>query len=466
MRRRDASEHTRRDFLKMLSVAAGAAMVPGTILGRRRSSRKPNVVLIFTDDQGSIDVNCYGAKDLYTENLDRLAAEGTRFTQFYVGAPVCSPSRAALMTGRYPRHAGLLGNAPSHKGREGMPTEQVTISEMMKEAGYVTGHVGKWHLGYTPETMPNGQGYDYSFGHMGGCIDNYSHFFYWVPPNTHDLWRNGEEVWRDGEFFGDLMVDECKTFIDRNKHESFFLYWAINMPHYPLQGTEKWRKKYEHLDAPRRMYAEFISTMDEMVGEVVGHLDRLGLRDDTIIIYLSDHGHSVEARTFGGGGDSGDFRGHKFTLWEGGIRVPCIVSWPSRIPRGVVRSQMADDIADHLIHRGNKLGIHPARSIEMPILLSPFLGPLQGIMRHVDRPIEEEGFAFIPVDELLALIDHEIAEELAVVPDLLAVAPQIMRVGRHPIEEVRIIVDAPAHVPKGIIVAPLVLHHLSSLSLF
>ena len=166
----DAGKHTRRGFLKTLCAAAGTLMIPPAAFGRRRSARKPNVVLIFTDDQGTIDVNCYGAKDLYTDNLDALAARGTRFTQFYVGAPVCSPSRAALLTGRYPRHAGLLGNAPSHKGREGMPSKQVTIAEMMKSAGYATGHVGKWHLGYTPETMPNGQGYDYSFGHMGGCI--------------------------------------------------------------------------------------------------------------------------------------------------------------------------------------------------------------------------------------------------------------------------------------------------------
>ncbi len=337
-------KQTRRDFLKVLGLAAGSLMMPQAVFGRQQAARKPNVVLIFTDDQGSIDVNCYGAKDLYTANLDRLAAEGTRFTQFYVGAPVCSPSRAALMTGRYPRCAGLLSNAPSDKGRPGMPAEQVTIAEMMKSAGYATGHVGKWHLGYTPETMPNGQGYDYSFGHMGGCIDNYSHFFYWQGPNRHDLWRNGTEVWHDGEFFGDLMVDECKGFIDGHKNEPFFLYWAINMPHYPLQGKEKWRKKYEHLDAPRKMYAAFISTMDDMIGEVVRHLDKSGLRENTLIIWLSDHGHSVEQRTFGGGGNSGDYRGHKFTLWEGGLRVPCIVSWPGRIPQNAVRNQMAASI--------------------------------------------------------------------------------------------------------------------------
>ena len=337
-------EQTRRDFLKVLGLTAGSLMIPKAVFGMQKAARKPNVLLIFTDDQGSIDVNCYGAKDLYTENLDRLAADGTRFTQFYVGAPVCSPSRAALMTGRYPQRAGVPGNVSSQKGHTGMPTEQVTIAEMMKSAGYVTGHVGKWHLGYTPETMPNGQGYDYSFGHMGGCIDNYSHFFYWQGPNRHDLWRNGQENWKDGEFFGDLMVDECKNFIDGHKDEPFFLYWAINMPHYPLQGKEKWRKKYEHLDAPRKMYAAFVSTMDEMVGEVVRHLDESGLRENTLIIWLSDHGHSVEQRTFGGGGNSGDYRGHKFTLWEGGIRIPCIVSWPGRIPQNAVRRQMAASI--------------------------------------------------------------------------------------------------------------------------
>jgi arylsulfatase A-like enzyme len=337
------SVESRRNFLKRLTAAAGAALAPAVLMGQTRK-RPPNVLLIFTDDQGSIDVNCYGAKDLITPHLDRLAREGTRFSQFYVAAPVCSPSRAALMTGRYPQRAGVPGNVSSQPGRDGMPTEQVTMAEIMKAAGYVTGHVGKWHLGYTPQTMPNGQGYDYSFGHMGGCIDNYSHFFYWQGPNRHDLWRNGHEVWQDGEFFGNLMVDECKRFIDHNKTRPFFLYWAINMPHYPLQSIRKWRERYKHLEAPRRMYAAFVSTLDEMIGEVVTHLDGLGLREDTLIVFLSDHGHSQEVRTFSGGGNPGPYRGHKFTLWEGGIRVPCIVSWPGRVPKNVVRGQVAISI--------------------------------------------------------------------------------------------------------------------------
>ena len=201
--------------------------------------------------------------------MDALAKRGVRFTQFYAAAPVCSRSRAGLMTGRVPQRAGVPGNVSSAHGHAGMPTEEVTIAEMMKSAGYATGHVGKWHLGYTKETMPNGQGFDQSFGHMGGCIDNYSHFFYWNGPNRHDLWQNGKEVWRDGEFFPDLMVQECNRFLEANREKPFFLYWAINVPHYPLQGTEAWRKRYETLPDPRRKYAAFVSTLDEKVGEVL-----------------------------------------------------------------------------------------------------------------------------------------------------------------------------------------------------
>ena len=269
------------------------------------ADRKPNVIVIYSDDQGTVDLGCYGSKDLETPHLDKLAARGVRFTQMYSPSAICSASRAGLLTGRFPARAGVPGNVSSQKGKPGMPAEEVTIAEMMKAAGYATGHIGKWHLGYTPETMPNAQGFDYSFGHMGGCIDNYSHFFYWNGPNRHDLWRNGEEIWEDGVFFGDSMVREAKGFIEKNKEKPFFVYWAINFPHYPLQGKEKWRKRYAHLESPRRMYNAFVSTMDEMIGEVLGKVDELGLREDTLVIFQSDHGHSTEERTFFGGRQSG-----------------------------------------------------------------------------------------------------------------------------------------------------------------
>jgi arylsulfatase A len=308
----------------------------------KAAPRKPNVILILTDDQGSVDAHCYGANDLVTPAIDSLAKRGLRFTQFYAAAPVCSPSRAGLLTGRYPLRAGLTTNASSQPGgREGMPASEVTIAEMLKTAGYATAHLGKWHLGYRPEMMPNAQGFDYSFGHMGGCIDNFSHFFYWQGPNRHDLYRNGQEVHDNGVFFADLMVAEASRFIEQNKNRPFFLYFALNVPHYPYQGDRKWLERYKHLPYPRNLYAAFVSTLDERIGALLKRLDQLRLREKTIVIFQSDHGHSTEERAHGGGGSAGPYRGAKFSLFEGGIRVPAIISWPGHLPQGEVRHQLA-----------------------------------------------------------------------------------------------------------------------------
>ncbi len=303
-------------------------------------AKPPNVVLIYSDDQGAIDLNCYGATDLITPHLDALARRGVRFTQFYAPSAICSASRAGLMTGRFPVRAGVPGNVSSTRGEAGMPTGEITVAEWFQNHGYRTGHVGKWHLGYTPETMPNGQGFEHSFGHMGGCIDNYSHFFYWQGPNRHDLWRNGEEIFADGRYFPDLMVEECRRFVADADERPFFLYWAINVPHYPLQATDEWRRRYAELPYPRNLYAAFLSTMDEKIGDVFSELDRLGLRETTIIVFQSDHGHSTEERTHFGGGNSGPYRGAKGCLFEGGLRVPAIVSWPGVIPEDVVRESL------------------------------------------------------------------------------------------------------------------------------
>jgi arylsulfatase A-like enzyme len=331
----------RREFL----AATIAALAASTITGRASAEpvRKPNVILIYTDDQGSVDLGCYGAKDLHTPNLDTLAAEGVRFTQFYAPSPVCSPSRAGMLTGRYPLTAGVPGNCSSTQGDPCLPPPEVTIAEMMKAAGYATGHVGKWHLGYSPETMPNAQGFDYSFGHMGGCIDNHSHFFYWSGPNRHDLWENGTETYRDGEFFGDLMVEKAGEFIETHQADPFFLYLAINMPHYPYQGDVDWLRRYreEGVAYPRDLYGAFISTLDARIGQVLAKLDALQLRDDTIVIFQSDQGHSTEERAHFGGGSAGPYRGCKFSLFEGGIRIPAIIRWPGHVPTGEVRDQIA-----------------------------------------------------------------------------------------------------------------------------
>jgi len=318
-----------------LSLLFGGFLLPPAV------AAKPNILLIYTDDQGSVDARCYGARDLTTPTMDKLAASGVRFTQMLAPAPVCSPSRAGLLGGCIPMRLGAPGNISSSRGGKGLAPQLHLLPELLRDAGYRTHHVGKWHLGYTDETMPNAQGFETSFGHMGGCIDNYSHFFYWAGPNRHDLWRNGREVWHDGEGFGELMVKEAKAVIARKDERPFFIYWAINWPHYPLQGFDKWRAHYRDrkLPHPRDKYAAFVSSMDELIGQVIKHLESTGKRNDTIVILQSDHGHSVEERTFGGGGSSGPYRGHKFSFLEGGLRVPSIVSWPGTLPEGEVRSQ-------------------------------------------------------------------------------------------------------------------------------
>lgn len=324
------------------------------------AGRKPNVIVIMTDDQGSIDANCFGAKDLVTPGIDLLASRGIRFTQFYSAAPVCSPSRAGLLTGRYPWLAGMETNgaAPPSESINNLTqmdvrktdqpdtpslfAKQTTMAEMFKAAGYATGHVGKWHLDAGPGSKPLDQGFDYSFGHMGGCIDNYGHIFYWSGFNRHDLWENNQRVRLDGQFFPDLMVKKAARFIEKHKAQPFFLYFAMNLPHYPYQGDAKWIEHYDKAGVPypRNIYAAFVSTLDARMKELINLIDQHGLTSDTIIIFQSDNGYSTEERAHAGGGSSGPYRGAKFSLFEGGIRLPAVISWPGKLPQGETRDQM------------------------------------------------------------------------------------------------------------------------------
>ena len=254
-------------------------------LSYAQNEQKPNVIVIYTDDQGAIDLGSYGAKDIYSPNIDKLASEGTRFTQAYVAAPVCAPSRAALLTGKYPQNAEVTGNTSATPGSQGLPNYQYTLAELFKDNGYATAHIGKWHLGMSEESSPNSQGFDYSFGHLRGCIDNYSHYFYWEGPNIHDLYENGKEVFFEGEYFPDLASNKAIQYVESHKNMPFFMYYAINMPHYPYQPTKKWRDYYKDVKKPRGDYAAFISTIDERIGFLIDKLDQLGIRDNTIIVY-------------------------------------------------------------------------------------------------------------------------------------------------------------------------------------
>ncbi len=322
---------SRRQCLSTLGQAAAALTAGPLLVGGAGAQRPPNVVLILSDDQGSTDLGCYGATNLHTPNLDGLAGDGLRFTQFYVNAPACMPSRSALMTGRH-----FVRSLSS----DGMSGDEVTIAEMLKGAGYRTGCFGKWHLGHPESMEPLAQGFDEFLGFKVGAMDNYSHFFYYGGPNRHVLRRNLEPYREDGVYFPDIVAREAERFIDDNQASPFFLYLPLNQPHYPLQPEARFLDRYQGVaDVARRYQMASLTSMDERIGRVLRRLDDRGLRQDTIVLFLSDHGHSREERTFGGGGRSTPFTGHKGTLREGGIRVPCLLSAPGRVPSSQVRDQ-------------------------------------------------------------------------------------------------------------------------------
>ncbi|MDR1492571.1 MAG: sulfatase-like hydrolase/transferase [Planctomycetaceae bacterium] len=317
-------------------------------------NRRPNVILIYSDDHGSLDLGCYGAKDIISPNLDDLAKHGVRFTQMYAPAPVCSASRAGLMTGKFPARAGVPGNVSIMYSRPGMPTKETTLGELFQSAGYTTGLFGKWHLGYSQDTVPSAQGFDESYGMHGGVIDSYSHYTGYEGPNRHDLWKNGKEVFEPGKYFPKRLTDECIEFIKKHREKPFFAYVAFNIAHYPVEpSVESW-EDYENIEeqkvpfanefpstvSVRRLYASFITDMDKQIGRIIKTINDEGLRDDTIIIFQADQGSSFEERTGYGGGWSGIYRGGKFSLFEGGIRVVSIISWSGKIPENTVRNQI------------------------------------------------------------------------------------------------------------------------------
>ena len=313
---------------------------------------KPNVIIFYTDDQGTMDANCYGATDLYTPAIDSLAQDGIRFTRAYAHT-VCCPSRAALLTGRYPQRGGVnewTDNHPYIGNKICMNLDEPTIARTLQRNGYKTALFGKWHLGADLNHCPTEFGFDEFYGHRGGFIDNYQHQFLHSHPSRppfHDLWRDKQEIFEDGSYFPDLVVREARRFLHENSAEPFFLYLPFNLPHYPYQADEKFTGMYEELPYPRNLYAPMVTTVDDRIGQVLATIDELGIRENTLIIYMSDNGHSTESANnwgveygaHGGGGYAGEWAGHKGTFYEGGIRVPAIVSMPGTVPRGETRNQ-------------------------------------------------------------------------------------------------------------------------------
>ncbi|HOX38634.1 MAG TPA: sulfatase-like hydrolase/transferase [Candidatus Brocadiia bacterium] len=313
---------------------------------------KPNFIIFLTDDQGYGDLSCMGATDFSTPNLDRVAASGCRFTDWYSNSPVCSPSRASLMTGRYPGNAGVRSILAGHRMTTGLPKKVPTLATALKELGYATGMFGKWHLGLADGSRPSDHGFDEWFGFLAGCIDYYSHIFYWGmnhggPGNdpTHDLWDNNREIFENGRYFTELITERAVAFIRRmaQRGEPFFLYVPYNAPHYPMHAPRKYLDRFPNLPPDRRIMAAMISAVDDSVGAIMAEVAKRGMTDNTLVFFQSDNGPSRETRNWLDGrqdpyygGTAGKLKGHKFSLYEGGIRMPALMSWPDKIPPGQV----------------------------------------------------------------------------------------------------------------------------------
>jgi len=322
-------------------------------------AEQPNVIIFYTDDQGTLDTGAYGSKDLYTPNMDILAAEGVRFTQAYAHV-VCCPSRAMMMTGRYPQRSGIVGwTQGDRNGKEkiNLPKSEVTIAEVLKTKGYKTGLFGKWHLGAKDGHGPIDQGFDEFYGHLGGFIDNYNHHFL-HGGGFHDLYDQKKEVFEREQYFPDLMTKRAVEFLDKHKESPFFMLVSFNIPHYPEQADAKFDERYKDLPMPRQSYAKMISTTDDRMGVIMKRLAEHGLSENTMIIFMSDNGHSSESNqgikvdnhtsglpkghyysAHGGGGYTGKWIGNKGGFTEGGIRVPAIIRYPYKFKAGLVRDQ-------------------------------------------------------------------------------------------------------------------------------
>lgn len=308
---------------------------------------KPNFVIIVTDDQGYGDLSCLGYTDVATPHLDALCASGARLTDWYANGPVCSPTRAALLTGRYPHRTGVTEILKGHRSAAGLPGDVPTVATMLRERGYRSYLSGKWHLGAAEEFRPHRHGFDRWFGHLGGCVDYFSHIFYWGMNNpgpginpVHDLWEDNSEVWHNGAYMTELITDRAIGYLgDAVRHGSpFLLYVAYNAPHYPMHAPQVYLERFSHLPWDRQVMAAMLAAADDGVGRIVAELDRLGLAEDTCIFFTSDNGPSAESRNWLDGtldpyygGSAGGFRGHKGSLFDGGIRVPGAVSWPGHI---------------------------------------------------------------------------------------------------------------------------------------
>jgi arylsulfatase A-like enzyme len=295
---------------------------------------RPNIIYIMADDMGYADLSCYGRKDYKTPNLDKLAAQGIKFINAYAGAPLCTPTRASFMTGRYPARIPIGLREPLVDSTVGLTRDVPSLATLMKKAGYETYLVGKWHLGFSPESSPMKNGFDEFFGFHGGSIDYISHT---DPDGNSDLYENDKPVVKEG-YMTDLLSEKALEILSRPHSKPFFLSFMFNAPHWPWQAPGD---SVYPLSVPKwiaggspKTYAAMVKAMDDAVGMILQKLDEKNLSANTVVIFTSDNGGERFS-------SMGELSGKKALLWEGGIKEPAFIRWPGKIAAGTETNQSA-----------------------------------------------------------------------------------------------------------------------------
>jgi arylsulfatase A-like enzyme len=310
---------SRRSLLACLLITL--ATLPA---GALAAAGKPNLVIFYADDLGWGELGCQGNKEIPTPHIDSLATNGVRFTQGYVAATYCSPSRAGLLTGRYPTRFGHEYNSVANA--VGLDRKETTLGDRLKQLGYATALVGKWHLGHQPENRPTRRGFDEFFGTLNNTP-------YFHPTNFVDSRINDDvRAITDKEFYTtDAYAERSIDWLDRNKTKPFFLYLAFNAQHAPLQAPQKYLDRFPNIaDEKRRLFAAMMSAMDDAVGRVLAKVRAMGAEDNTLFFFIGDNGGPTQSTT----SQNGPLRGFKMTTYEGGPRVPFIAQWKGTLPSG------------------------------------------------------------------------------------------------------------------------------------
>ena len=315
----------KKALLSLALVASTAAMVRSAA-----PERKPNILIIVADDYGFADCGVQGCKDIPTPNIDSIAKNGIRCTNGYVSGPYCSPTRAGLLTGRYQQRFGHEFN-PGPRGVNddddiGLSLEETTLPQRLKEAGYFTGMVGKWHLGASKEHHPLSRGFNEYYGFLGGA---HPYLNFNTPRNP--VMRGREPITEPADsYLTESFGREANAFLDRHGSQPFFLYLAFNSVHTPMQATEKYLARFPNLEGKRRTDAAMTSAMDDAIGGVLESLRKKNLEENTLIFFISDNGGPETANA----SDNGPLRGQKAQTWEGGVHVPWFAQWKGKIPAG------------------------------------------------------------------------------------------------------------------------------------